>query len=626
MATNPTDRAFKKLLDKRVTSDSKAVYEEVGDETLTITSDQIWSYDIATNDTATSISDGVVEFKEKISFIEDVTVANQQAWYLEDGYRLTDWVPDRFGANYTAKLFDNSDNQIFPTDSVDWLFDYKTGYLTFETTPSGFSQPFKLDGYRYVGRKGFGAPSSASTYRVVSGEAERDAIPAIERALGMVARYPDGTRFSLGAGLTNSDWQALRNDGYEFYSSQFNTFFTEDIILYVESTGDDSNDGRSVGTAFLTLQRAFDEIPFGYVAYIKISIGAGNFAGGTLSAVSGGGVVYVFGTTTVVETLTRVSDNGVVTNTTSQRDVTANAFSTSIVEGTHFLREPSFTPIFDEGKVLRTSSSPNLNIVSGFSQSWATAQLVTYDTNITSTISGSVNDSSSASLNIQFLNLDTSGTLHFPSNVSLIYISCTGANNLQITTLGAFSGVYCNSLVVIIKENLKINVRGCIFDNQVQFSAQSIAWGQLRGNVFGGTTTKIWVDGEGASSLAIDGINGIDFEGPGTCILLRGKSRIRFDGSIACNGTGALFDIGEQSIIIFDNIGGIYGTVTSPILVNSGSMISGEVNTLKSIALSGGLNNTATPGDDIQVGDSTAPIDSFSSLPITDLTTLSRAK
>ena len=625
MSTNQTDISFKKLLDKRITSELKEVYEEIGDETLTITSDQIWSYSVANNDPIEAVSKGVVEFKEKISFIEDTTVANQQSWYLEDGYRLTDWVSDRFGSTYTAKLFDNSGNQIFPTDSVGWLFDYKTGVLNFETTPSSFTQPFQLDGYRYIGRKGFG-DNNTSPYRIVSGEVARDAIPALERTLGMVVRYHNGVRYSLGAGLTNSDWNLLSYDGYEFFQSEYPSTYVEDINIYVETTGNNSNDGRSVGSAFLTIQGAFDSIPNGYSAVIKINVGAGNFEGGTLNAVSGGGTVYLFGTTTSLETLTRVSDNGNLPGgITSQRDITAAAFSTSIIEGTHFLREDSFAPIYDDLKLLRTSSSPNLVIVSDFGQTWSTAHLVTLDTNVTSTISGSRSDSSERSLVIQFLRFDNTSGLQFPNNVSLNYLALTGANSYQITKLGSFGGIYSNSLLAITKGALHINVRGCIFDNQLQLVAQETSWGQFRGNVHGGTTTKIWIDGEGASGTEIDEIKASDFEGSGTCCLLRGKSRIRFDANIHCDGTGSLFDIGEQSLVVFNDTVGIYGTVTQPIKVNSGSLITGDVHTLRSTALNGGISNTANPGNDVQVGDSTAPIDSFSSLPIVDITTLSRA-
>ena len=38
-------------------------------------------------------------------------------------------------------LFDNGNNEIFPTDALDWFFDYPTGILTMSGNAGAFSQP-----------------------------------------------------------------------------------------------------------------------------------------------------------------------------------------------------------------------------------------------------------------------------------------------------------------------------------------------------------------------------------------------------------------------------------------------------------------------------------------------------
>jgi hypothetical protein len=59
---------------------------------------------------------------------------------------------------------------------------------------------------------------------------------------------------------------------------------TADMTLYVRSTGSDSNDGRTVGNALATIQRAVDLIPKFIRHQVVIDVGEGNFAGAYASA------------------------------------------------------------------------------------------------------------------------------------------------------------------------------------------------------------------------------------------------------------------------------------------------------------------------------------------------------
>ena len=63
------------------------------------------------------------------------------------------FLSDKYGANYEIKLFENDGTQIFKTDSINWIFDYKTGVVQFMNSsvdPSD-SDFVYMSGYQYVG-------------------------------------------------------------------------------------------------------------------------------------------------------------------------------------------------------------------------------------------------------------------------------------------------------------------------------------------------------------------------------------------------------------------------------------------------------------------------------------------
>jgi hypothetical protein len=156
MATNKTDRAFKTLLNRRVTSEDKTYFEEIGDFTLNISASEIWAENISSTPSI-AIFDSVAEQRTLFELTEDITVGSSQAWYAEESnIRLKDWISDKYGQSYQIKLFDNNNSRIYPTDSSDWIFEYQTGILTFSGDVTGYAQPFKITGYRYIGTKGTG--------------------------------------------------------------------------------------------------------------------------------------------------------------------------------------------------------------------------------------------------------------------------------------------------------------------------------------------------------------------------------------------------------------------------------------------------------------------------------------
>lgn len=154
---SPLDLVFKVFSGKRSTSTDKKYYEEFTEASLDIYSEDVKDFIPSFDDPAQSITDGIAEQRLLLVLTKDISVADDQCYYAYDSpNRLTNWISDRFGDLYRIRLYDNSNNEIFPTDDLDWIFNYKTGVLTMNGDTSGFSKPFKISGYRYIGSTGGG--------------------------------------------------------------------------------------------------------------------------------------------------------------------------------------------------------------------------------------------------------------------------------------------------------------------------------------------------------------------------------------------------------------------------------------------------------------------------------------
>jgi hypothetical protein len=189
MPWNETDIAFKKLNNKRITTNTgKGVNEERGASTININADEIWIDSIpGTPPVATTSVVEVYDYAARLTLIEDLSVPNQQAWFAttitntvtanngsntSEAARLMDWIPDKYdapgtvaGNGYEIKVYDKDDVLIPKGDASQWFFDYQTGILMFRNanTDSGTVSsraPFKIVGYRYIGNKGAGSVSS----------------------------------------------------------------------------------------------------------------------------------------------------------------------------------------------------------------------------------------------------------------------------------------------------------------------------------------------------------------------------------------------------------------------------------------------------------------------------------
>jgi hypothetical protein len=153
MPWDTTDQSFKILINKRVTSDAKKFYEEVGDDTLNVHLDNTWIAGIPANP-ADGITQGILQQYTLFALTEDLTVPNHQCFYAFSGTRLHDWVSDKYGTNYGIQLFANNGTPIYTTDPSQWFFNYQTGILIFNGSVAGYPLPFKISGYRYIGGKG----------------------------------------------------------------------------------------------------------------------------------------------------------------------------------------------------------------------------------------------------------------------------------------------------------------------------------------------------------------------------------------------------------------------------------------------------------------------------------------
>jgi hypothetical protein len=165
------DKAWKFVQGIGLSSPGKEFYEEdSADSGFTLHGDDIYVNDIPS--TPPGVSSTIVEVVTDFVLINDISVPGNLSWYAStDGSTLeqmratrqADWIPPRFGQGYTVVLKDNTGQQIFTTDPINWVFDYKTGILVCESDPDvSYTFPLKLTGYRYIGERLTGIGGTAA--------------------------------------------------------------------------------------------------------------------------------------------------------------------------------------------------------------------------------------------------------------------------------------------------------------------------------------------------------------------------------------------------------------------------------------------------------------------------------
>lgn len=166
MALNKEDKSFKTLINKEFTSPSRNFFQENTVSTLDVNALEVYT-DAIPALTASAIANGVA--KEYVQFIltPDLTYPTN-AFYFISGSGFTpgtdtlpafstspelyqrNFLSDKYGAEYEIKLYDNGGSQIFKTDAINWIFDYKTGILHV-ADPGAYSTPYKVTVQQYIG-------------------------------------------------------------------------------------------------------------------------------------------------------------------------------------------------------------------------------------------------------------------------------------------------------------------------------------------------------------------------------------------------------------------------------------------------------------------------------------------
>ena len=171
MAINKTDKSFKILINKKFTTDKRNFYQEVGADTINIHVREVWATTIP-QDSSSAVSTGIAKYYDKFILTPDPTFPNNAYYFISgSGFEpgtsslspsdlvdpnsqslfQTDFISDKYGNGYEVKLYDNDGNQIFKADSINWIFDYKTGILHI-ADPGSYSTPYKISVFKYNGQ------------------------------------------------------------------------------------------------------------------------------------------------------------------------------------------------------------------------------------------------------------------------------------------------------------------------------------------------------------------------------------------------------------------------------------------------------------------------------------------
>lgn len=126
------------------------------------------------------------------------------------------------------------------------------------------------------------------------------------------------THFTLGAGNVYNNCNPQFTDGGSNTDLKIvRETITANRSFFVRTTGSDSNNGDTSGTAFLTLQACMNFISTFFDSgdfIITIDLGAGSFAGLGLKEIVGGGTLYLNGASTATTTIVSGPADGVYNN------------------------------------------------------------------------------------------------------------------------------------------------------------------------------------------------------------------------------------------------------------------------------------------------------------------------
>jgi hypothetical protein len=162
------DKSFRTLINKEFTTTAKKFYNELGANTINISTTEVWAEDVSSTP-GIAVSAGVAKQYTEFTLAPLLGYASS-AFYFASGSGFTpgtsidrvtinedllqrNFISDKYGADYVAVLKDNGGTVVPPTDDIDWNFDYTTGILTIQDPSEGsYTTPYKISVYQYVGK------------------------------------------------------------------------------------------------------------------------------------------------------------------------------------------------------------------------------------------------------------------------------------------------------------------------------------------------------------------------------------------------------------------------------------------------------------------------------------------
>lgn len=162
------DALFKAFVGKARTSTNKQFFEETIPTAYDVHAKDVYLEDIPSIPPADTA--GVVKKYTKLVLTKDISVANNLAWVALPSHQtnwssgsatnidqiLKNFISPKYGAGYVVKVFKGDGTRIPELDATDWLFDYKSGVLTFSNNPgndgSTVEKSIYIEVYQYVGK------------------------------------------------------------------------------------------------------------------------------------------------------------------------------------------------------------------------------------------------------------------------------------------------------------------------------------------------------------------------------------------------------------------------------------------------------------------------------------------
>ena len=162
MALDKQDLAFKTLISKEFTTPERQFFQEVTTNTLDVNTTDIIAQEIPES-TSSAIDLGVAKYYDKFILTPDLTYPTK-VFYFCSGSDFTpgtvytaslvqrDFLSDKYGESYSLELYDAANTRIYPTDDINWFFNYKTGILSVANPESGsYATPYRVSVYQYIG-------------------------------------------------------------------------------------------------------------------------------------------------------------------------------------------------------------------------------------------------------------------------------------------------------------------------------------------------------------------------------------------------------------------------------------------------------------------------------------------